>query len=142
MGPRRLRQRGDNGREIVDGAAHDVDEDPRASQVTGQPGQMSRPDCVEAGIGEANGVEHPAPKLGDPGPGRAGARFDADRLRHQPAQAVELHHARELLPVAGGAGGEKDRILEIDAGGANRERGRGGPRCRRPVRHWTVVLTR
>jgi len=75
-------------------------------------------------VGETDGVDHSALELGDTRSTRAVAAFDAHRFGDKSAKRVKFDHVGQLATVGGGAGGQQNRILEIDPRGGNCERGR------------------
>jgi hypothetical protein len=144
----------DDDGELLDGKPDDVHEDARARDGGGETRQVLATYRVEPRIGEADGVDHPSRELGDARCRIALSWLDAHRLGHEPAYGVELDDARQLVAVAGRAGGEHDRVLEGESGDVHRERGvrarcdprvvarrrRSGPaggsvRCRRHAGH-------
>src|SRR5690606_26053780 len=107
--------------ELMRLAPDDVDEDARAPDVRGDPRQVLAQHRVDAGGRESDGVDHAAGEVADAWRGSTLPRLQAHRLRHEPADRLEVHDIGELAPVRGGAGGEQDGILESQPGGLDLE---------------------
>ena len=70
---------------------------PPARPAVGQPRQVLVEERVDAGALQADGVEHPARRLGHPRRRPAGARRQHDRLGDDPAEAGDVEELVELL---------------------------------------------
>jgi hypothetical protein len=86
---------------------NDVDQYMGSSKVVVQPGKVFGAHPIDTRIGESDGVQHTARKLGGAWRGVAVARLQGDRLRDQAAETVEVHYAIELTPESGGACSKK-----------------------------------
>ena len=79
-----------------------------------EPRQVRLTHLAEPRIGQADGVEHAAAKLGHARRTVARPRLERDGLGHQPAERIEVHHPVELATVSGRPRCEQQRILEAD----------------------------
>jgi hypothetical protein len=73
------------------------------------------PDSLEAGVSESYGIQHASGKLGHTRRGVPVTGFERNRLGHDSAEAIEIHHPIQLSPEASGAGREKHRVLKSPA---------------------------
>ena len=81
----------------------DVYQDPGLLEVDCQPRQFDVTHTLHTRIGEADGIQHPAPEFGDPWGRVSVARQQRDGLGHQAAHAVEGHHPVEFSAESGRA---------------------------------------
>jgi len=120
--------------ELLDLIAHHVHQDSRAPQIVREPREVLCLDLLDARIGEAHGVDHPAIELSDARRPRPVSPLDANRLRDEPPESVEIDHPRELATVGGRASGKQHRILKFDTRDSDFERGRGHRYRAPPIR--------
>ena len=124
--PVSIRQRRDHVPEIVDRAADTLTSTRARREMRREPRQVVSLHRLQTRVREADGVDHPAGELGHARSRRTRTRLDADRFGHESAEAIQIHHVGQLAAVACRAGGEDDRILELDSRRLDAQRGRDG----------------
>src|SRR5439155_10486909 len=102
----------DDRRELLDSEPDDIEELSSPRMVSSKPGHLKARDLGESRIGEADGVDHAPIEFGNTRLGGSGARLDADRLRHEAADRVQIEDVFELGTIARSAGGENDWITK------------------------------
>src|SRR5690348_2299764 len=102
----------DHARVVIDRRTGHVDQHPRAPQVRRQPRKLAFAHGLEPGVREPDRVEHAPRELRHARGAMSLPWLRGHRLGDDPAERVQIDHSAHLVAEAGGAGSEKDWILE------------------------------
>ncbi len=97
---------------VFDAAPHNVHQDAGAVDSGRQPREVPGEDLLHARIRQTDGVDHSRGEFRYAWSSSSGARFDADRLRHEAAERTDIQDAVQFAAVSGGTGRQEERILK------------------------------